>query len=129
MEMGCAVNENKDFKNPIMAYDWLKDAYEDWLDSGQRWILFMDILRKRGNDYFETIKKGKPPVLAFDYKIVLKGRTFARPVNYDLASIPPRKTDTIDPDKRPIAVIDPRAGNGPGIGGSKWDSEIGDALA
>jgi len=31
--------------------------------------------------------------------------------------------------KRPIVVIDPRAGNGPGIGGSKQDSEIGDALA
>ncbi|MEJ2660905.1 MAG: DUF3141 domain-containing protein, partial [Desulfobacteraceae bacterium] len=29
----------------------------------------------------------------------------------------------------PIIVIDPRAGNGPGIGGSKRDSEIGDALA
>ena len=41
----------------------------------------------------------------------------------------PRKTDTIDPEKRPIVVIDPRAGNGPGIGGSKRDSEIGDALA
>jgi len=89
----------------------------------------MDILRKRGSNYFETIKKGEPPVLVFDYEVILEGRTFDRPVNYDLARIQPRKTDTIDPEKRPIIVIDPRAGNGPGIGGSKRDSEIGDALA
>lgn len=109
--------------------DWVKDAYEYWLDSCQRWILFMDILRKRGNNYFETIKKGEPPVLVFDYEVILEGRTFDRPVNYDLARIKPRKTDTIDPEERPIIVVDPRAGNGPGIGGSKRDSEIGDALA
>jgi pimeloyl-ACP methyl ester carboxylesterase len=123
------MNEKKNSKNPIMAFSWMKDAYEYWLDSTQRWILFMDILRKRGNNYFETIKKGEPPVLAFDYEVILEGQTFERPVNYDLASILPRKTDTIDPEKRPIIVIDPRAGNGPGIGGSKRDSEIGDALA
>ena len=62
-------------------------------------------------------------------RLSFQGRTFDRPVNYDLASILPRETDTIDPEKRPIVVIDPRAGNGPGIGGSKRDSEIGDALA
>lgn len=50
-------------------------------------------------------------------------------MNYDLAIIQPRKTDTIDPEKRPIVVIDPRAGNGPVIGGSERDSEIGDALS
>ena len=123
------MKEEKKTENPIMAYDWMKAANEYWFDSNQRWILFMDILRKRGNNYFQTIKKGEPPVLVFDYKIILEGKTFDRPVNYDLASILPGKTDTIDPEKRPIIIIDPRAGNGPGIGGSKRDSEIGDALA
>jgi hypothetical protein len=123
------MNDKKNSNNPIIAFDWMKDSYEYWLDSSQRWILFMDIFRKRGNNYFETIKKGEPPVLVFDYKVIMEGRTFDRPVNYDLASILPRETDTIDPEKRPIVVIDPRAGNGPGIGGSKRDSEIGDALA
>jgi pimeloyl-ACP methyl ester carboxylesterase len=123
------MNGKKNLKNPMTAYDWIKDAYEYWLDSSQRWILFMDILRNRGNNYFETIKKGEPPVLVFDYEVILEGRIFERPVNYDLARIKPRKTDKIDPEKRPIIVIDPRAGNGPGIGGSKQDSEIGDALA
>ena len=123
------MNENMNSENSNMAFDWKKEAYEYWLDSGQRSILFMDILRKRGNNYFATIKKGEPPVLIFDYKIILEGETFDRPVNYDLAAILPRSTDNIDPEKRPIVVIDPRAGNGPGIGGSKRDSEIGDALA
>jgi pimeloyl-ACP methyl ester carboxylesterase/uncharacterized tellurite resistance protein B-like protein len=30
--------------------------------------------------------------------------------------------------KRPIVIVDPRAGHGPGIGGSKRDSEVGNAL-
>lgn len=113
----------------MMAFDWLKNVYEYGLDASQRAILFMDILRKRGNNYFETIKKGEPPVLVFDYEVILTGKAMDRPVNYDLARILPRKTDTMDPEKRPIVVIDPRAGNGPGIGGSKRDSEIGDALS
>ena len=123
------MKQENSFENPIMAFDWMKDAYEYLLDASQRSILFMDILRKRGDNYFATIKKGEPPVLVFDYKIILRGKALDRPVNYDLASILPRKTDTIDPEKRPIVIIDPRAGNGPGIGGSKRDSEIGDALA
>ena len=123
------MNAKMNWQSPMAAFDWVKDAYEYWLDSSQRWILFMDILRKRGNNYFDTIKKGEPPVLVFDYEVIQEGRTFERPVNYDLARIKPRKTDTIDPEERPIIVVDPRAGNGPGIGGSKRDSEIGDALA
>jgi pimeloyl-ACP methyl ester carboxylesterase len=116
-------------QNPMSAFEWIDAAFAYWLDAGQRWILFMDILRKRGNNYFETIRKGEPPVLVFDYEVILAGRTFDRPVNYDLAKIKPRSSDVIDPGARPIIVIDPRAGNGPGIGGSKRDSEIGDALA
>ncbi len=34
-----------------------------------------------------------------------------------------------NPRKRPVVVVDPRAGQGPGIGGFKKESEIGDALA
>jgi pimeloyl-ACP methyl ester carboxylesterase len=123
------MNAKKNLQSPMMALDWMNAAYEYWLDAGQRWILFMDILRQRANNYFETIRKGEPPVLVFDYEVILHGRTLDRPVNYDLAKIKPRKSDVIDPEARPIIVIDPRAGNGPGIGGSKRDSEIGDALA
>lgn len=123
------MKQGNSLNNPIASFDWMKDAGEYWFDAGQRLILFMDILRKRGNNYFIMIKKGEPPVLIFNYQVILEGKTLDRPVNYDLASILPGKTDMINPEKRPIIVIDPRAGNGPGIGGSKRDSEIGDALA
>jgi len=111
-----------------VAVNPLADGCAYLLDASQRWILFLDIMRRRGNNYFDTIRKGEPPVLVFDYEVILSGRTLPRPVNYDLARILPRKTDAVDPNRRPIVVIDPRAGNGPGIGGSKRDSEIGDAL-
>jgi len=123
------MNEKNTQKKMLMPFDWAREANEYLLDAGQRSILFMDILRKRGNNYFDAIKKGEPPVLVFDYEVILRGQTLERPVNYDLARILPGKTYTIDPAKRPIVIIDPRAGNGPGIGGSKRDSEIGDALA
>ncbi len=108
---------------------WINEAVEYGLDAVQRSILFTDILRRRGNNYFESAKKGLPPVLVFNYEVILDGRTFDRPANYALSRIIPREGDRVDKKKRPIVVIDPRAGNGPGIGGSKQDSEIGDALA
>ena len=109
--------------------DLANDAVKYLTDACQRAILFTDVLRKRGNTYFETEESGVPPVLVFDYETILDGSTLERPVNYDLARIIPRKEDKIDPLLRPIVVIDPRAGNGPGIGGSKTDSEIGEALS
>lgn len=128
--------------------DYVKDAHEYLVDAGQRSVLFMDTLRKRGNNYFDQIRKGKPPVLTFDYDVILDGRGFERPVAFSLALIndrrdpvqskttdglekrnnPPGDMAVHDPKKRPVIIIDPRAGHGPGIGGSKRDSEIGMAL-
>ncbi len=110
------------------ALKWLPDAQAYWIDAAQRAILFMDILRKRGDNFLDNIKKGQPPVLTFDYTIIMDGRGLERPVNHDLAQILPDQNAIIDPAKRPIVVIDPRAGHGPGIGGSKLDSEIGMAI-
>src|SRR6476469_603766 len=44
-----------------------------------------------------------------------------------LPVIPPEGAE-IDDRKRPVFVMDPRAGQGPGIGGSKQLSEIGEAF-
>jgi len=98
------------------------------IDSFQRLILFWDALRERGNNYLVHNKAGKPTLLNFDYKIIADGRTLERPVNYALASIEGSDHQPPLPGKRPIVVIDPRAGHGPGIGGFKTDSEIGFAL-
>ena len=58
----------------------------------------------------------------------MSGRSLPRPINYSLSRIVPPQGVAIDPRKRPVVVVDPRAGQGPGIGGFKAESEIGDAL-
>jgi hypothetical protein len=100
-----------------------------WLDAWQRSILFLDVLRQRGNTYFEHSARTAPHVLTFKVELVRDGRTLARPVNYALARVIPPSDIKIDPKKPPFIVVDPRAGHGPGIGGMKHDSEIGVALA
>jgi hypothetical protein len=104
-------------------------AVEYWLDAWQRSILFIDVLRERGNQYFDQKAKLAPNVLDFDVELVRDGRTLPRPVNYLLVRIPPPDGTLPDPAKTPFVVVDPRAGHGPGIGGMKHDSEIGMVLA
>jgi len=103
-------------------------AFSYWIDSFQRTVLLWDVLRERGNTFLEHEKEGKPPVLVFDYDMVVDGRTLEHPANYALVRIRPAADCPTDQRKRPFIVIDPRAGHGPGIGGSKIDSEIGVAL-
>jgi hypothetical protein len=108
---------------PLMA-EW--SAY--CTDFAQRSVLFLDVLRQRGNATLEASKREAPHVLTFEAELILDGRTLPRPVNYGLVRINPPEGVTIDPAKRPFIVFDPRAGHGPGIGGMKKDSEIGAAL-
>ena len=49
-------------------------------------------------------------------------------MNYALVRVVPPQGTVIDKSKRPVVVIDPRAGQGPGIGGFKPVSEIGQAF-
>lgn len=125
---------------------WWLDAMDYSVDRIQRGVLFWDTLRQRGNAYFSHLEAGQPPVLVFDYEMVMDGRTFERPVNYSLVRILDRRKSAapyaVGPDRRirhtntgyipgprrPIVVIDPRAGHGPGIGGSKFNSQIGAAM-
>ncbi len=104
-------------------------AAEYTLDAWQRGILFLDVLRQRGNQYYEHMAMRAPNVLHFDARLVLDGRSLPRPVNYALVAITPPPGVEIDAKKRPFVVVDPRAGHGPGIGGFKADSEIGVAMA
>jgi len=108
---------------------WANPLQEYWLDAWQRWILTLDVLRRRGNTYLQQRDRISPAVLNFAFEVVLDGRTFDRPVNYVLVRIKPPAGAAIDPHKRPFVVFDPRAGQGPGIGGMKQDSEIGEILS
>lgn len=134
------------------AMNWYQEAFGYTLDRWQRSILFWDIMRRRGNDYLDHLRAGQPPVLVFDYETIMDGRDMDPPVNYALVKIKERRKVNadrrqsdrqsagrrliesgdsrpgIDPSTRPLVVIDPRAGHGPGIGGSKLNSQIGIAL-
>src|SRR5271166_1292408 len=101
---------------------------EYWVDACQRFILTLDVLRQRGNNYLERAARISPSVLNFAAETVMDGRTLERPVNYVLVRIKPPAGVIIDPRKRPFIVFDPRAGQGPGIGGMKPESEIGEVL-
>lgn len=97
-------------------------------DYTERSILFMDVMRKRGNQMIDMTTNNSATVLNFDHKILMDGSKFEKPINYWLAEMIPPEGVISDPKKRPYVVQDPRAGQGPGIGGFKKDSEIGDAL-
>src|SRR5271163_3882226 len=105
--------------NPLFDY---------WRDAFGRSVLFLDVLRARGNDYREQSKREAPHVLNFEPELIVDGRRLERPVNYALLRIRPSPGVQTDPSKRPFIIFDPRAGHGPGIGGMKHDSEIGVAL-
>lgn len=107
----------------------LGPIHDYWLDAWQRSVLFLDILRERGNTYWEHKAEPVPNVLHFQAELVRDGADLPRPVNYGLVRIIPPPGTRIDPAKPPFVIVDPRAGHGPGIGGMKADSEIGVALA
>lgn len=108
------------------------NAWQYQLDHWQRSVLFLDVLRERANIMLEHEQAGLPPVLYFKYETILDARSFRRPVNYALLRITASGDDCIEDcireSARPVIIIDPRAGHGPGIGGFKRDSEAGIAL-
>jgi hypothetical protein len=114
--------------NPLLASQLASSSVPYAVDFVQRSILFWDTLRQRGNKFVEHERNGLPPVLRYDYEMIMDGRSFKRPVNYALLRIVPPKGVTIDPKRRPYVIIDPRGGHGPGIGGFKDDSQVGVAL-
>jgi pimeloyl-ACP methyl ester carboxylesterase len=108
------------------------DFWNHGIDAWQRSVLFWDVLRQRANNMMEHEEAGMPPVLTFQYEMLLDARRFERPANYALLRITTvgeeHADDCIDDTKPPVIVIDPRAGHGPGIGGFKRESEVGIAL-
>jgi hypothetical protein len=121
---GTAVSLETGQRSTI-AQDWL----EYFTDSCQRSVLFLDLLRRRGNEEKEITARPVATVLHFEHELLMSGRSLPKPINFALARIVPPPNVEIDPRKRPVVVVDPRAGQGPGIGGFKAQSEIGDALA
>ena len=103
-------------------------AMEYLVDCAQRSILFLDVMRQRGNQYREHLREPAPNVLDYKAELVVDGRSLDPPTNYVLARAIPPEGIKPDPGRRPFVIVDPRAGHGPGIGGFKADSEIGVAF-
>jgi hypothetical protein len=103
-------------------------ALEYLIDAGQRNVLFLDVMRRRGEQYREHLSETVPHVLNYEIELIANGRNLDRPVNYGLVRVKAPAGIEIDLTRRPFVVIDPRAGHGPGIGGFKADSEIGVAM-
>ena len=97
-------------------------------DFWQRSVLFLDLLRQRGNQHEDMLAHGVSSVLMYDSELVMRGEELPHPVNYSLLRVIPPEGVEIDNRNRPVFVIDPRAGQGPGIGGFKQQSEIGEAF-
>lgn len=111
----------------------MEEVGESWQayvnDAAQRSALFLDTMRERGDIFLEHEAAGCPPVLTYDYEVVLDGADLFHPCNYMLLKILPPEGVEIDATARPYIIIDPRAGHGAGIGGFKSDSQVGVALA
>lgn len=119
--------------SPAASTSLIQQAYQYQLDFWQRSILFLDTLRERADNMFVHESAGMPPPLDFDYETILDARHFDTPANYALLRITRcrdhfAKDYVGEEEKPPVIIIDPRAGHGPGIGGSKHDSEVGMSL-
>lgn len=114
--------------NNLNFWNFFLQGAQYTYDAWQRSWLLLDVLRERGDIYLDHRKKGKPPVLNFEYRVIKDGRSCEFPVNYDLVEIIPPFGYLYLPDRRPIVIVDPRAGHGSGIGGMKRESEVGEAM-
>ena len=65
----------------------LMDAWQYQIDFWQRSVLFLDALRERGNNMLAHEGAGLPPLLNYQYDMILDARQFERPVNYALLKI------------------------------------------
>jgi pimeloyl-ACP methyl ester carboxylesterase len=115
--------------SPTIKGQLVEQMLDYWTDAAQRTALTIDVLRERADNDAAHEAAGTPPILIYQNETIVDGRTLKRPVNYVLLRIvPPAGVEVLD-WKRPYMIIDPRAGHGAGIGGSKPDSQVGVALA
>ena len=104
------------------------DAKAYAIDAQQRYTLALNVLRERDQQDIAHEEAGTPPVLIYDYEVVLDGKSLPRPTNKVLLKILPPEGVEVKDWKRPYMIVDPRAGHGAGIGGFKSDSQVGVAL-
>jgi hypothetical protein len=98
---------------------------EYWIDAFQRSVLFLDVLRQRGNIAQDHTARLAPNVLNYQTELLVDGRSLDRPVNYALVRIVPPEGVRIEAEKRPFIVVDPAGRPRPGKGGEEQCLTIG----
>src|SRR5947199_8284828 len=83
----------------------IASAVEYMVDAGQRSVLFLDVMRRRGDQYREHAAQTAPHVLQYAAELIIDGRQLDEPVNYALVRIIPPKSVEFDPDRRPFIGI------------------------
>ena len=68
---------------------------EYMVDALQRSVLFLDLLRQRGNEEIEIASRPMATVLRFVHEVLISGRSLPRPINYHLSRIVPPPGSTI----------------------------------
>ncbi|MGA9599344.1 MAG: DUF3141 domain-containing protein, partial [Methylocystis sp.] len=58
---------------------------EYMVDAFQRSVLFLDLLRQRGDEQIEITSRPMATVLRFDHEVLMSGRSLPRPMNYALS--------------------------------------------
>ena len=71
-------------------------AVEYMADAGQRSVLFLDIMRQRGDQYREHVAQTAPHVLSYAAELIIDGRKLEQPVNYALVRIIPPNGVEVD---------------------------------
>src|ERR1051325_12102300 len=79
-------------------------AVEYMVDARQRSVLFLDVLRQRGDQYREHVARTAPHVLSYAAELIIDGRKLDEPVNYALVRIIPPKGVEIDLKRRPFEI-------------------------
>ena len=83
--------ESPMFSNPFTAVSGnILAAWPDYMiDALQRSVLFLDLLRRRGNEEIEITSRPMATVLSFGHDVLIDGRSLPRPINYTLSRIIP----------------------------------------
>jgi len=56
------------------ASSFVMEAADYLIDAGQRWVLFLDVLRRRGNTYLERLDETAPHALHYGFELLVDGR-------------------------------------------------------
>ena len=70
-----------DASHALLRFSGVAAAMDYWTDALQRSVLFLDVLRQRGNIAQEHNAQSAPHVLHYEAEVLVDGRTLERPVN------------------------------------------------